>query len=203
MSFVDGLDLSLTSTGLAAVNPHDGALHTVAFGSTGRATDTFADHLARQIELCDRIVEAVEASDPVLVVMESATFTTPKDTSAHRRAGLWWRVFEHLSSRYPVVTLTPAEVKLFATGKGNAGKDKVLAQTFVAYGVDPLPSARYDRADATVLASVGSAYLGGEQGFAPTAYRDAVLDKLALGIEWPQTVGPRVHRDIITAHRGV
>lgn len=130
VSFVDGLDLSLTSTGLAAVNPHNGALHTVAFGSTGRATDTFADHLARQIELCDRIVEAVEASDPVLVVMESATFTfTPKDTRPTAAPGcgggcssIWFAL--------PGGDADPGGGEVVR--HRSVEKDKVLAQTFVA-----------------------------------------------------------------------
>lgn len=202
MSFVVGLDLSLTSTGLSAIDPEEGEPHTAALGSSGKSTAIYPEHLDRHISLCEDIVAGVERADPVAVALESASFSTPKDTSAHRRAGLWWRVYEAVSDRWPVVTLTPAEVKMFATGKGNASKEKVLAQTYVAYGVDPFPDACFDRADATVLASALTAYLGGKQGFALTAYREAVLDKLSLGREWPAVLGPRRHRTIVTEHLG-
>src|SRR5699024_10943389 len=133
-----------------------------------------ADRITR---LTGEIVGKVDAARPPLVLIETAFFSTRKDSSAHRRAGLWWSVvtaLHHLG--HSPVAVTPSQVKKWATGSGNARKEKVLIRAAGLWGEDVLAEGRDDRADALVLAAIGSHRLGGTLPCTLTDYRQSVVD---------------------------
>jgi len=55
------------------------------------------------------------------------------------------------------IEITPSQVKKFATGMGNCGKDIVLQQVYKRWGMEFKTS---DEADAFVLAKIGTILLG-------------------------------------------
>ena len=174
-----GLDLSLTSTGLAEW--HDGARRTYRHGRAGKLTDTLAQRANRlddsRRETLDWVYDnGNEYAD--LVLVESHTFAA-KGGSQHDRSGLWWLVVEALiANGTPVVEASPSSIKLFATGKGNAGKDEVLAAVVRRHpGVEFKTN---DEADALTLVDMGVAHWSHDE-LDPTAYQQRALDKLV----WP------------------
>lgn len=183
MSYVVGLDLSLTSSGIAALSS-DGAMFTHAVRSSGSKADRLPEHLDRLGDLTSRIVESVHQVSPAVVAIESALFSSAQDTSAHRRAGLWWSVATSLGAHYPVVEIAPSSVKKFATGNGRSDKTAVALAIARQFGDHVLPDARSDRADAAVLAAMAS-YRLGLPSMSQTAYRDQVIAK----INWHTTRG--------------
>lgn len=177
--WVVGIDPSLTSTGLALIDALTGTAYTAAVTSKGKKTDTLVMQSERIRDLTDRICDYVRVADPALVVIESATFSTRNDTSAHRRAGLWWSVVNDLVAEdFPVVTLSPAEVKKFATGKGNAGKDMMVARAATTWGEETLGTNINDIADALFLATAGSFGLGYPVVLSETSYRADIARRL-------------------------
>lgn len=182
--WVVGIDPSLTSTGLALVDKYTGTAYTAAVTSSGKKTDTLTMQSERIRDLADRICDHVNAANPALVVIESATFSTRNDTSAHRRAGLWWAVVNDLiADDVPVVMLSPGEVKKFATGKGNAGKDMMVARAATTWGEDTLGTNINDIADALFLATAGSFGLGYPVVLPETSYRADIARRLAEQID--------------------
>lgn len=178
--WVLGIDPSLTSTGLAVIDARTGTSYTSSVTSTGKKTDTLYMQAERIQDLTDRICDHVRAVEPELVVIESATFSTRSDTSAHRRAGLWWSVVLGLiEDDVPVVTMAPTEVKKFATGKGNAGKDQMVARAATTWGEEILGTNINDIADALFLATAGVFALGYPVVLPETSYRADIARKLA------------------------
>lgn len=185
MPFVVGLDLSLTSTGIAALEVGTGEMFTHVVRSTGKKDDRLPQHLARLGTLTGEVVEHVSAASPVVVAVESAAFSTRNDSSAHRRAGLWWAVVSEVARRFPVVEVAPSSLKRFATGRGNCDKAAVMLAVSKRWGTDVLPDARSDRADAAALAAMCSYRLGGES-LPVTDYRDYAVNRVC----WETTHGP-------------
>lgn len=160
-----GLDLSLTSTGLAIVDTGPGGatvLHRVR--SNGHKTATLA---ARGHRL-DLITYAIEEhvcplgsyQHVDLVVVEGPSYGQHRQSGQHDRAGLWWqtvRLAASLADGY-VVEVPPATRTKYATGKGNAPKDHVLASVVRRYPHVPVDG--NDTADALVLAAMGARHLG-------------------------------------------
>jgi Holliday junction resolvasome RuvABC endonuclease subunit len=144
---ISGLDLSLTSTGAARVRPgHD----TV----TVRLRPRQLEGHARLDWLLRRIWATVEDSD--WVIMEGPSFGSP--LAQHKMGGLWWCVAHMLWLRnVPYEVVQPSSLKIYATGRGNADKDEVLAQVIRRYPAADIHG--NDEADALVLAAMGSDYL--------------------------------------------
>lgn len=184
MSFAVGIDLSLTSTGIAALSLDSGEMFTHVIRSTGTKKDRLPEHLTRLDDLVSQIVESVRQVDPAAVAIESATFVTAQDSSSHRRAGLWWSVSAALAADYPLVEMAPTSVKKFATGNGRSDKLAVALAVAKQWGDDVLPDARADRADAAALAAAVS-YRLGTPSMPQTAYRDQVIAR----VNWNTTRG--------------
>lgn len=179
-----GLDLSLTSTGIGIIDLNSGTAYTRAVRSSGKKTDTLAMQVARIQDLTDNIVDSVAVCDPELVVVESAAFSTRKDTSAHRRAGLWWSVVGELHIQgFTVVTLSPSELKKFATGKGNASKDAMVARAVSTWGEEVLGTQFNDTSDALFLATAGAFALGETVELSAPAYRKQIASQLAARLD--------------------
>lgn len=181
--WVVGIDLSLASTALAALHTGTGELFVHRVRSTGKTTDTLAMKVARYRALSADIAAAALACSPLAVAIEGAQFSTSKDTSAHRRAGLWWRTVDLIDAAgVPVVEVPVSTVKKWGTGKGNAGKDMMLAAAVRRWE----QVTQNDEADAAHIADL-LAYLVGGDIVPRTKGRDAILAKL------PRDGVPSVH----------
>lgn len=159
---VVGLDLSLTGSGIAAIDLATRSLATAVHSSAPPADDTLAGHAARHRALVDGIVNQVLACDPALVVVEGLQFSVKaKDSSLTRRGFLWWAVIESLcAADIPIMEVSPSQIKKFATGKGNASKAEVVAAYAVAWPNAIHTKGVEDRADASFAAALGAAWLG-------------------------------------------
>lgn len=159
MTTVVGLDLSLTGTGVAVVSMGTAATRTFGTKTAGDELPARADRLTG---LAGQIVQAVATAGPELVVIERPAYSS-NSGSVTDRAGLWWLVVARLirGLQLPVVDVVNNHAKMYGTGKGNAGKDLVLAEVVRRYGhLVPLIASN-DEADALVLASMGYHHLTG------------------------------------------
>lgn len=174
MTNVMGIDLSLTSTGIALVD-NDGVIDdstpeapnayhfgrvvtTKTITSIGRKDATLEERADRLLVLVERI--AVEATGVQLAIIEGPSYGQGRQGGQHDRAGLWWLVVERLLEMgLLVVEVAPASRSRYATGKGNAAKDAVLAAVIRRY-ISVAEVAGNDQADALVLAAMGARWIG-------------------------------------------
>lgn len=175
-----GLDLSLTATGVAVLDPigvrETCEQHTLT--SKGRKDADLEDRCQRLALIDERIHELAIPAD--LVVVEGPSFGQARQGGQHDRAGLWWQVVARcLNDGVMVVEVPPSLVKKYATGKGNAGKDEVLAAVVRRYS--DCPTANNNEADALVLAAMGARHLGHPIEESLPAVHLAAMDK----VQWP------------------
>lgn len=166
-----GLDLSLTSTGVAIA---DEATNYSAY--TVKPKEGGHERLAR-------IVRAVltEACDADLVVVEGPAFGA-KGSAYHQLAGLWWIVTQELwDDSVPYAVVSPFELKKYATGTTKSDKDAIMLATARRFGSF---SGDNNAADALWLAAAGAEHLGRPLLQLPQVQRDA-LTKVA----WPELSG--------------
>lgn len=169
-----GLDLSLTSTGVASIT--DGDITVRRVQSKGRKDATLHERRDRLADLAAAITE--HAQDATLVVIEGPSFGQHRQSGQHDRAGLWWLVVDLLAEVTRVVEVPPASRSKYATGKGNASKDAVLAAVVRRYlAVDVTGN---DEADALILAAMGARHLGQPIDDMPLTHT-AAMTKVA----WP------------------
>jgi crossover junction endodeoxyribonuclease RuvC len=178
MSTVVGIDLSLTSTGLAAVHP-DGATYVSRVVSKGSTKDSLAERHRRLLTIGSQVLGFVHQLDAGLVVIEAPSFAS-KYGHPHDRSGLWWMVANQvLAHGIPLAAAPPTCRAKYATGKGNAPKDRVLTDVVRRY--PEVMVSKNDEADALVLAAMGARHLG-------RPIEDSLpLTHLAgmAGVEWP------------------
>jgi crossover junction endodeoxyribonuclease RuvC len=180
---VVGADLSLTSTGLAdsrgrtarvRTKPSNDLPATVRrLATISREVHTFATLTA------DEGVDGAKyAPDPAaLVVVEGPSFASTGGQQ-HTRGGLWWSVVDALHwADLPILVVPPTVLKTYATGKGNAGKDEVLAAVVKRYPEWDVTG--NDIADSVVLAAIGARLLGHPVDDLPKTHLRA-LAKVAL-----------------------
>lgn len=170
-----GIDPSLTSTGIAVIDPDTGIqLHRIR--SKGTKTATLRERAARLNRLTLEVLETTEGAD--LIVIESPAYSNSLG-SMHDRSGLWWTIVGTLRLRnIPVIEVPPTTRAKYATGRGNAGKDEVLAAVIRRYPT--LEVTGNDVADALTLAAIGARLTGWKlEDTIPKASADA-LGKLAL-----------------------
>jgi crossover junction endodeoxyribonuclease RuvC len=149
-----GLDLSLTSTGVAVATPNGAITDRITSKPVPNATLT--DRAERLRFLQHQIRGHVTHADLVIIEGPSYGSTTPHQ---HDRAGLWWLVVADLRNlAYQVVEVPPSTRMRYATGRGNANKDDVLSAVIRRYPhVDVNGN---DEADALILAAMGARHLG-------------------------------------------
>lgn len=165
-----GLDLSLTSTGVAVVSDCGYTTNTLKPTTTGHQRLRWL-----QQQISERTLTAT------LVVIEGPSYgSTAGQKGHHERAGLWWMVTHELWAwSIPTAIAPPAAVKRYATGKGNAGKDEVLAAVIRRFA--DFEGSSNDAADALVLAALGADHHGMPIVDMPQAHR------AALGaVAWPE-----------------
>ncbi len=179
---VVGLDLSLTSTGVAVINDGDIALRRIRSKGTKTAT------LAERRDRLARIADEVPMLDIDLVVIEGPSYGQHRQGGQHDRAGLWWLLVDmyltaindpETGEPTRVAEVPPAVRSKYATGKGNAPKDHVLASVVRRYPDVTVDG--NDTADALVLAAMGARALGQPIETSLPAAHLAAMDAVA----WP------------------
>lgn len=162
---VVGLDLSLTATGVAAVDGTTSVIKTKLRGP------------ARLAAIRDAIFEiAFPSAD--LVVLEDYSFAS-RDAHAHELGELGGVVRLRLwELEVPYVCVSPSSLKKYACGRGNAKKDEVLVAA-----VRRLPEfdGDHNQADAAWLRAMALDALGTPVIPMPQEHRVA-LEK----VEWPE-----------------
>ncbi|MEU7640973.1 hypothetical protein AB0C11_33730 [Streptomyces sp. NPDC039016] len=181
---VIGLDLSLTSTGVAsrdwakALRPGKRRSHD------------------RMDWLCGHIHADVKEAD--LVVVEGAAYAQGGQAGHHELAGLWWLVTQDLwRHRIPYAVANPHHRTIYATGRANPAQSYPLKErSRVAKGMVRAVAAeryciacegpgRYDQADATILAAMGLDWLGYPTVPMPDTHRRALK-----AVQWPDLSPP-------------
>lgn len=185
MARVVGLDLSLTATGVAAIEG----------GLTARASVLSAPKKWNGPSRMQKLLELArpwwQGSD--LVAVEGPAYDQMKGSGHHETAGYWWAIYLELwRSGIPVVVVTPTCVKKYALGVGggpNATKDKVLVaavRRFPEVDVD-----NNNAADALWLAAMGADHLGEPLCRMPEEHRSVLTfvdKKKGPAIRWPELV---------------
>jgi len=164
-----GLDLSLSSTGVGC---------SLGWTELIRVTAPAGFRFSRLRRIKAAVMEHARGAD--LVVVEGPSFASKSgsQTGHHERAGLWWFVMDAVDGAgLRWLEVPPTSLKKYATGKGNAGKDEVLAAAVRRF---PAVEVRgNDEADALWLAAIGADLLGDPMVEMPAANR-AALAKLSL-----------------------
>lgn len=171
---VVGLDLSLTSSGVAVIKGGDVGLARVQPG------DKLGGHA--RIDYVRAHVWGLTGPDETdLVVIEGPSYGSVTGKQ-HERAGLWWIVTRMLwRAGTPYAVVVPAALKKYALGKGSGkgtDKDQVLAAVVRRYPTADVDG--NDVADALVLAAMGADHLGCPLAPVPQANRAALA-----GVSWP------------------
>lgn len=170
---VVGLDLSLTGTGIAT--PRGVQL----VESKGAKAATLAERRERLAALAYRITNECDIVRADLVVIEQPAFSRTQG-SQHDRSGLWWLVVDIIigALSMPVAEVTPSGRAKYATGKGNASKDMVLAEVIRRF--PEYQGNNNNTADSYVLMAMGLDHLGCPLVEMPKTHR-AALD----AVRWP------------------
>ena len=145
-----GLDLSLTSTGVAITHGDTTTVQRIT--SKGRKDATSAEQTERLIDIVERIAGAVPVTEHTRIAIEGPSFGST-GSAAHIIAGLWWLVRRYFRDD-DVVIVPPGTVKKYATGSGAAQKDAVLAAVVRRY--PHVEVTGNDEADALVLAAIAA-----------------------------------------------
>ena len=153
VDWVVGLDLSLTGTGVAIIG--EAGIRTHLITSKGKKGASLRERWERLDILANKIQQAIP--EKVLVVIEQPAYSQTGG-SHHDRSGLWWLIVHALNPWHTVVEVTPGTLKKFATGKGNAGKDEMLAAAIRRYPAADVVNNNV--ADALHLAAMGARSLG-------------------------------------------
>lgn len=182
-----GLDLSLTSTGIATINTETGQRTVERVTSKGKKDASLTDRQGRLHNL--RLAICLKAADADLVVIEGPSFGQARQGGQHDRAGLWWIIVDWLSQPEDadgwgkrIVEVSPASRAKYGTGKGNGAKDAVLAAVVRRY--PEVEVSGNDEADALLLAAMGARHLGAPIEDSLPQTHLAAMDNVA----WPSEV---------------
>lgn len=152
-----GIDPSLTRTAVAIVSPDSITVRSLP--TKGAKGDTLVDRRLRLIRICQFVRDRIAGTGEPLALIESPAHNQTGG-SHHDRSGLWWGIVDVLHAHHlPVVEVAPQQLKMYATGKGNSGKDEVMLA--MARRHDWLDGVtNNDEMDAAVLALMGSRLAG-------------------------------------------
>lgn len=152
-----GLDLSLTSTGVAYFQPgHSPVLGLIT--SKGAQKETLLEREARQMKLLGEINKYFDAMpEDSLVVVEGPSYGS-RHGKQWDRAGFWWRVVDSALLTHKVVEIPPMCRARYATGRGNSHKDKVIISLVRRY--PDVDIQENNTADAFALGVMGCRALG-------------------------------------------
>lgn len=176
-----GLDLSLTSTGVAKAT--GGILAEPPW--TFRIRSARRDW-ARMDSMLDRIWQAVTEIDPDVIVVEGPALHAT-GSHFHEGAGLWWLVTYRIwKSDRPFAVVPPSVLKKWATGRGNADKPAMCVAAATRFGLTEIGT---DEADALWAAAAGCQHYGLPLITMPAAQIDAIEGlsaRKAVTVKWPQ-----------------
>lgn len=169
-SKIIGLDLSLTSTGVAKLDVLSGGCDLASI-STEHVTSTFRG--VRRLARLYTILE-VRCAGAELVVIEGYSMGSRNSQSfSIGELGGVIRLMLY-GANIPTVVLPPTSLKKFATGSGIAQKPAMVLALFKKWGIERTQD---DEADAALLAIAG-AYLLDKPGLPPlTALQRDALTK--------------------------
>lgn len=180
---VVGLDLSLTSTGIATItDPGEIVVEQARTSATGYARFDY---------LVERIGKAVRGATLVVIEGPAYAVSAAQAGKAHERAGLWHAIgFDLWFHGTPVAVVSPKGRAKFATGSGNAGKVPVLSEMRRRFPTLLIPGD--DAADALALAAMGARHLGFPVDHVePESDADAKVERARTAafnaVEWPTT----------------
>ena len=160
-----GIDASLTGTGVVALWSE----------KTEKSTRIESKYtgVKRLVDIESRlkcILDNLILTD--LVLIEGYAYAA--QNQAHQIGELGGVIRRMLHKRMTKwIEVSPAQVKKFATGKGNSKKDIVLMNVYKKWGVEFATS---DEADAFVLAKIGQVLLGADEKL--TNYQEEVITEL-------------------------
>lgn len=150
-----GLDLSLTSTGVAVA--HRGHIVTARVVSKP-AGGTSADTAERLQTIVTGIFNHIPTTEHTRVAIEGPSFGSVNG-KAHERGGLFWLVRTKLARRgIDTIVIPPTSVKKYATENGTASKKDVLAamrRRFPSVAVTG-----FDESDALAIVSMCARFHG-------------------------------------------
>lgn len=147
----------MTGFAVCRFDETNGKIESVSsFGEKGRG-DQWPDRLRRWQLLSGKVVQHVEGTEHPIFI-EGYSFNSKK-TRAHSAGELGCYVRLALTQAYAVriCEITPAEVKKFLTGKGNAGKSLMISKATMISGRE------FDddnQVDAYAVALIGACALG-------------------------------------------
>ena len=145
-----GIDLSLTGTGLSVVDGED-----LIFSECYKPKNKSGPD--RLIEIRHKVSETIDKYQPGLICLEGYSFgSRGRAVFQTGELGGLVRVLLHKTG-IKWIEIPPSQVKKFATGMGNCGKDIVLQQVYKRWGMEFKTS---DEADAFILAKIGTILLG-------------------------------------------
>jgi crossover junction endodeoxyribonuclease RuvC len=161
-----GFDLSLTATGVAYPD--------------GRALiSSRLKGMARLDELERLLLNLAKLAEDPLVVIEGYSFGQGRGIQNHALGELGGVVRLGLyRAGIPYVDVPPASLKKFATGKGNANKDEMLAVAIRRWGYE---GSNNNEADAHLLRVMGLAAYSDVEHQVPQYAMEALAK-----VEWPE-----------------
>ncbi|WP_404285417.1 hypothetical protein [Glutamicibacter arilaitensis] len=152
-----GLDLSLTSTGLAI--HQSGTITTHRIQTKGKRDDTWQQRHDRMNHIVTTITSHVPENTHAFI---EAPAYSRSDSGTWDRAGLWWMTYTALQQKNCAITpIAPNLRTKYALGKGggkDTGKDNVLAAAIKRY--TDIDITGNDIADATIILAMGLRLLG-------------------------------------------
>ncbi|MFC4373330.1 hypothetical protein ACFO5K_04375 [Nocardia halotolerans] len=169
---VIGIDLSLTATGIAQSRVGEQTADLRVIETTGRKNDRWIDRWHRLGYITHTISHHVIVNAPTLAVIEAPAYAS--NTGAmHDRSGAWWLTYSMLADEgVPILPVAPNIRAKYATGKGNASKDEVLAAAVRRYPLLDINS--NDTADAVILMAIGRRLIGDPIDDLPAKHLEAL-----------------------------
>lgn len=172
---VVGLDLSLSSTGIAVAAGGPPVCRRLRTDADDGSIPGRSRRLRGIVSYLWTITR-----DADLVVIEAPSFGSTGG-KAHDRAGLWWLTVARLTGNHvPVTQVSPGSLKVYATGNGKGDKDAVLIAAVRRWPTVQITG--NDEADALVLCSMGLRHLGHPFEQLPQTHVRAMQ-----AVSWPPT----------------